>query len=375
MSNPTTRANGENGYDFRKDPNSKGHLVLLGMEKDSFRHPIQLEETITTPLFSMEVGETSKTLLPDDKYPFSQYGLIAGRINTEGTLDGDELRPDPRIFLNVSAPWSAFICGSQGSGKSHSLACMLENCLVSHNLGPLPSPLTAILFHYDPLGSVAGQVCEAAYLCSPRIAVKVLVSPTSYRRMAKLYGDLKLTHGCRVTVEPLILKQEYLNVERLKTFMATDSGGLPLYMHSVLSVLREMAMDPSAKPGINYKSFRGKVEKLDLSVAQKVPLALRLDMLEEFIEDTGKGKTPKKGNDWAPSRGSLIIIDLSCQFLDANTACTLFDIYLGVFLEQKPQIGRLVALDEAHKVLAFHSIFRGRFCPFTNFSTHNSHSS
>lgn len=353
-------------YDFRSDHRLKFQLELLGMEKNNLRHGMDIEETRTTPLFSKEAAEVSKREFPGG-FPFSQYGLLAGRTRSSGGRpdeEGSQKRDeqDPRIFLNVSAPWSAFICGSQGSGKSHSLACMLENCLVSHkDLGSLPHPLTGMVFHYDPLASVAGQVCEAVYLCSPRVEVRVLVSPTSYHRMSKLYGNLKgFPPGCKVVVEPLILKQQYLNVERLKTFMATDSGegGLPLYMQSVLRVLREMAAEPDAKPGIDYLTFRTRVEKLDLSLGQKIPLGLRLDLLQEFIEEPQKKKgdkrQEKRGNDWEPVPGRLTILDLSCHFLDVSTACTLFDIYLGVFLEQKLDIGRVVALDEAHKVCAFY---------------------
>lgn len=350
-------------YDFRRDHRAMSQLALLSMGENNLRHGVDAEETRTAPLFSQEVAEITKRQIAvkDYSYPFTQYGLLAGRTRSggpdvEGTRQKEET--DPRIFLNVSAPWSAFICGSQGSGKSHSLACMLENCLVSHKvLGSLPHPLTAVVFHYDPLASVAGQVCEAVYLCSPNVEVRVLVSPTSYHRMARLYGNLEgLPPGCKVVIEPLILKEEYLDVERVKTFMVTDGGeGLPLYMHSVFRVLREMALEPGAKPGIDFLDFRTRVEGLDLTLSQKIPLGLRMDLLQEFIEDQkvrGRKQT-KKGNNWEPVPGRLTIIDLSCHFLDVSTACTLFDIYLGVFLEQKLSIGRLVALDEAHKVWTY----------------------
>jgi hypothetical protein len=39
-------------------------------------------------------------------------------------------KPYKPVLLNTDAPWSAFLCGSQGSGKSHTLSCMLENCLL-----------------------------------------------------------------------------------------------------------------------------------------------------------------------------------------------------------------------------------------------------
>ena len=88
---------------------------------------------------------------------------------------------DPRLFYNVAAPSSAFICGSQGSGKSHTLSCLLENCLVASDTNVLPRPLSGIAFHYDSFTSdSAGSPCEAAYLSSHSgVKVRVLCAPTN----------------------------------------------------------------------------------------------------------------------------------------------------------------------------------------------------
>jgi len=88
---------------------------------------------------------------------------------------------DPRIYQNITAPSSVFICGSQGSGKSHTLSCMLENCLLPSEANSLPRPLTGIVFHYDYFTSDAGgSPCEAAYLSShPAVKVRVLCPPTN----------------------------------------------------------------------------------------------------------------------------------------------------------------------------------------------------
>jgi DNA replication protein DnaC len=53
------------------------------------------------------------------------------------------------LFLNTNVHFSAFICGVQGSGKSHSTTCLLENALISSKqLGRLESPLSALGFSY-----------------------------------------------------------------------------------------------------------------------------------------------------------------------------------------------------------------------------------
>lgn len=89
----------------------------------------------------------------------------------------------------------------------------------------------------------------------------------------------------------------------------------------------------------------------DFILAQLGSLSLRLDLLEKFIAALmANSKRNTKGNDWTSSPGKLIIVDLSCSFVDVDTAYALFDICLRVFLEQKMDIGRVIALDETQKV-------------------------
>jgi hypothetical protein len=147
----------------------------------------QLQEVLTTPVFTTPVLEHAEALAAKESVPaFHQYGLLAGMIDVEhGDLESrsrDTSRgQDPRIFFNVAAPSSTFICGSQGSGKSHTLSCLLENCLISSDASKLPRPLTGLVFHYDTfISDVGGSPCEAAFLSSnPKIKVRVLCSPTN----------------------------------------------------------------------------------------------------------------------------------------------------------------------------------------------------
>jgi len=49
--------------------------------------------------------------------------------------------------------------------------------------------------------------------------------------------------------------------------------------------------------------------------------------------------------------GQLTIVDLSCPCVTPEAACSLFNICLSLFIEQDSSVGRVVALDEAHKFL------------------------
>lgn len=196
------------------------------------------EATRTTPLFSGKVLDGLKS------GTFNQYGLLCKALARRGIQHLPESTPrklprvfnyDPRIFLNVNAPWSTFICGSQGSGKSHTLSCIMENCLIPSGLGQLPSPLAAIIFHYDTFTSYGSrQLCEAAYLCSSGVPVKVLVSPTNFWRMKQTYENLPISSPSmrKPEVIPMKFQHKHLDVTRMMSMMAVSDkdGPVPLYI-------------------------------------------------------------------------------------------------------------------------------------------------
>ena len=232
--------------DWEKDRNF--HLSLFsggGATAHAKAQDARLEEITTTPLFSANVllatlkagGRTSK------KEMFPSFGLLAEHQETYGHdipaitsgVTDESAAEDNRLFLNTNAPWSAFICGAQGTGKSHTLSCILEDALLQDTgLGRLPNKLAGMVFHYDKFtGLSSSQKCEAAYLCSMGIPVNVLVSPPSYLKMRKLYKKLDgLPAGVGPNVAPLFLEPKHLNVERMMKLMAMDNkeGGVPLYM-------------------------------------------------------------------------------------------------------------------------------------------------
>ena len=110
-----------------------------------------------------------------------------------------------------------------------------------------------------------------------------------------------------------------------------------------------MAVNSRGQRGINYTEFTKQLLEQDLSRDQKGPLNLRLALLESFM--AAKQKTPVKSSKaWSFEPGTLTIVDLSCPFVDESSACSLFAICLALFLEKPMHAGRVIALDEAHKV-------------------------
>lgn len=135
----------------------------------------------SVPLFTHNI----EARLPNVERP-AQYGLLASNISRLGGSSSlpassvEQLRS--RLFYNVAAPASTFICGSQGSGKSHTLSTILENCLISSTANQLPHPLAGLVFHYDTFVSdTGGMPCEAAYIASNTdVKVRVLCAPSNF---------------------------------------------------------------------------------------------------------------------------------------------------------------------------------------------------
>jgi hypothetical protein len=134
---------------------------------------------------------------------FKQYGLLGGHAETLAAL-GDSPHADPRIFYNVTTPSSVFICGSQGSGKSHTLSCLLENCLIPSIVTELSNPLTGLVFHFDSFASdTGGSPCEAAFLSSdPDVDVRVFCAPTNVATIKVLLTNRLVQRGFGLTISP-----------------------------------------------------------------------------------------------------------------------------------------------------------------------------
>jgi hypothetical protein len=162
--------------------------------------------------------------------PFTQFGLLGHKIEID-TMSGSAYEADP-VYLNTNAPWSALICGLPGSGKTHTLMCMLENCLVPRSKmdsnGLLTNPLSGIVFHHDN-NSFSG-VCEAAHLASAGIPVHVLVPPNNEARLRSAYMNIPGAPE-NIRISPIKLRAEHVTAERMMKLMAfgNNDGTGPLY--------------------------------------------------------------------------------------------------------------------------------------------------
>ncbi|KAK8872461.1 hypothetical protein PGQ11_002975 [Apiospora arundinis] len=314
----------------------------------------QLETFMNTPIFASGVDEFMQSQRGVDAPELiPQYGLIGIQQDVPGILPQDKL-----IVANMNIPWSAFICGSQGAGKSHTLSCLLESYIDQNSgTGKLPNPLAGMVMHYDNFtNNTTTQLCEAAYLCSSGIPVNVLVCPSHIWTMKRLYTNLPSVEPKSLCpkVMPLYLTESQLNISRILKLMAVDptTSNMPLYMEVVTNITRQMAMEG---PDFTYTEFRRRLEEVKWVKGQDGPLQMRLQLLDTFLAPSPLTKTTKpaqaEADIWKFAPGSLTIVDLSDPFLSSDDACALFSICLSIFMEDRCTCGRVVALDEAHKFL------------------------
>jgi hypothetical protein len=117
-----------------------------------------------------------------------------------------------------------------------------------------------------------------------------------------------------------LIKESDLNTKRMLDLMAVNSNEpVPLYIHTIYRILREMRLAQQELGGqFNYSEFKAQLGNSDLSPAQLGPLNQRLETLESFMPKApasmsqvrgmkkvnGKGKGQErastvKGTDWA----------------------------------------------------------------------------
>lgn len=299
-----------------------------------------------TPTLSDSIGQapllTGNVLVEHSGQLLPQYGLLGSLV------DGDHASPDSQVFLNTNVPFSAFICGVQGGGKSHTTSCILENAVIpSPNLGRLQSPVSTLVFSYGDWSSRGAgfNISEAAFLGAENPSypghhvkrVNVLISPSN-PAIRKLYQGLP-----NVRMIPFKLKAKSPDIGALRTLMAVDEKStIPLYMGRVEAILRGIAAE-SEDGSLDYAKFKHRLAQENFDPTQTNMLEMRLNLLESFLDM--QGDAPEA--DFQP--GEITIMDLSDAFVSSGTACILFKLGLERFLQCSAP-GKMVVLDEAHKV-------------------------
>jgi len=289
----------------------------------------------------------------DGARSFAEKALIGYRQH-----DDDAMEP---IYLNTHIPFCAVAVGVQGAGKSHTMGCLLESCLLSHptldqnETLSLHKPMTTLVLHYDQSPT---SVCEAAGLLSASNKVGydcsldksnavILVSPTYYRQRKAFYGDY-------CTVRPLLFQWSSLTADHVKRIMRITSEDNQLYVASFMTLLRGYQRK-NVVP--NFDDFVAEIKEACSIKGQSGPLDQRIALLESIIAESKVNQDiVQESMDLSKATSSgmkLIIADLTDPLLSKDEANSLFQVITEQFrtVPTKGGGGKLLALDEAHKFM------------------------
>jgi hypothetical protein len=283
---------------------------------------------------------------------------------TVAAAEGAEGGAGEPVFLNVHEPFCAVMLGVQGAGKSHTLACLLEACMLplrGDGIAPLRAPMMSLVLHFD---QSIGSMCEATGLiapnpalagqlppgsptpCLPREGMLVLVSPSFYRQRKAFYGGY-----CEV--RPLLLSWASLTADSIKRIMRIGEDENQLYVATLLSVLRD-AQRRGALP--DFAAFLAEVRDKCGIKGQSAPLDQRLALLEDVVRESAKNAALARESSEvraACAPGRLVVVDLTNPLLSASEANGIFQVLVEQFraLPSRGRCGKVLALDEAHKFM------------------------
>lgn len=109
--------------------------------------------------------------------------------------------------------------------------------------------------------------------------------------------------------------------------------------YNIQSILRDLGEN------YTYKAFLEILEerKKSFSPIQKSHLDQRMALLKTFTSTSVRESQRFAG-------GQLTIVDLTDPFIDPKSACGLFEIVTRLFVRAEVGTGKVLVVDEAHKV-------------------------
>ena len=289
---------------------------------------------------------------------FDEMALLGHLYSDRYSLQSDETEQD--LYLHTHIPFCMAAIGVQGAGKSHTLGCFLESCLLSNTVLSnnkiirLQKPMTTLVLHYD-LSTTS--VCESAGLLTPSPYIEevnvsipksqavILVSPTFYLQRKHFYGDY-------CTVRPLLFRWSSLTADHIKRLMCIKPGDNQLYIASFMSLLRKYQRKDQVP---DFTQFIEEVKQVCNVRGQSGPLDQRIVLLESIVAESFSNRDMfDESMDLqkaVTSNMKLITIDLTDPLLSKEDANSLFQVVTEQFRSAPVKGGKVLALDEAHKFM------------------------
>eukprot|EP01031_Cornospumella_fuschlensis_P032323 gene32323-39092_t len=275
-----------------------------------------------------------------------------------------------KVYLNTHEPFCLVAVGLQGSGKSHSVSCVLENCLLPvPGYVTLAKPMNALVLHYDTSDK---SICETIGLGLPNKRLEkfaqeaqapwkpinlpndkitIFVSPSYFLQRKGFYQGFD--------VRPLLFSWQELTADHIKRLMAIQDKDSQLYMAVLLDMLRQYQ---SSQRLPTFDTFLKNIkDNKDLSGQQQGPLQQRLSLLESFVFDSQRTREQVWYSSIAEKScsvlkacesGRLVIVDLTDPLLSHSEANTIFQVVVEQYRANPDNsYSKLLVVDEAHKFM------------------------
>ena len=269
-----------------------------------------------------------------------------------------EMLLDP-LFLNTHNPFSLAMVGVSGSGKSSTLSCVLESCLLDSapaDVVRLEKSMTAVVLYYDPSGvsycKVVGMLNSAPNVfkgneqpCVSPDRATILVSPTFYKQRKQLYGNQCL-------VRPLLFRWKTLTPGQIKQLMGIDmiSNENCVPVASLMALLRRYQRHAVVP---HFPQFLVELKQIcSPAVGASCVFDKGIALLETFVaESQANAHIVYDGMDICQvveSEQDLVIVDLTDPLLTSEEANSVFQVVTETFQRTQTRRDKVLAVDGAH---------------------------
>eukprot|EP00055_Hartaetosiga_balthica_P002253 m.3281 g.3281 ORF g.3281 m.3281 type:complete len:837 (-) comp2043_c0_seq1:117-2627(-) len=338
--------------------NSGTPLPKMLLETTTFEIP---KEMLTKMFFvpPSNAKPATSCALGDNINDFKSCGSFGCLIRADDVKEEVFVDHGRQVYMNTHEPFCLVCVGVQGSGKSHTIGTVMENCLLHvDGVTKMDSPMSCLAFHFDD--NITSH-CEAASLTQPATNfVKffsssdnaphvqnmiIMVSPSFYNQRKRFY---KNHPHCKVV--PLTFQWSKLVASQIRILMRLDVSENQLYIHSMLNLLRKFQREENMP---SFKEFlEVVVSECATSSSQSGPLLQRLDLLKWIIADSeNNAKYPCVDLSELVQDGTLVVADLTDPMISSLEANGVFEVLLDQYRQVKSSCGKLIVFDEAHKYL------------------------
>ena len=287
--------------------------------------------TVSTPIAEMVIGSTSLQ---------NPHVGILGQL-----VDGSA-----RVGISLTKPQCLVLLGYMGSGKSYALGVLIENALLAApGLIQQERPMAVVAFNFRRNSQARFEYAEFGAPNSKAPEVQTLreeygVDPVAIPTVNVLAYAEEIPRRTKDYVGcipyPIQFRSDELGAEHWEILMKPPSREAE-YMDIVRQIIQRLFYDGE----LNLANLERAIETdARFTSPQRRRAMNRISFAEQWISDD-------RQFEWSDllKEGSLTIVDLRVQSMEANEALKICLIVADMVRRQKKRVNRVIVFDEAHE--------------------------